>query len=366
MTDTIIPEHMAGVLLTGHGGLDTLEFREDIPVPAVNPGEVLIRVGACAVNNTDINTRIGWYSKKVTDSTGAGGSGGFSSVDDNDASWAGVPLELPRIQGADAAGTIVACGSNVDPGRMGQRVLVRPMQQRENTDQGINCITFGSECDGGFAQYAKTRSDEAFAVNSALTDVELASFPCAYSTAENMIERVGVKKGDTVLIPGASGGVGSAAVQLARLRGAKVIAVCGKTKTGRMAGLGADKTIARGDSIVEALGRCSVDVVLDLVAGPQWPELLDVLKRGGRYGVAGAIAGPMVDLDVRILYLKDLTLYGCTYQSRSSFENLIRYIEEGRLVPMVAQAFPLEEIKKAQETFLSKNFVGKLVLVPPE
>lgn len=366
MRDPAIPKTMSGALLTGHGGYETLEYREDIPVPTVCPDEVLIKVGACAVNNTDINTRIGWYSKKVSHSTGAGGSNGFDGIDGTDAGWSGSSLSFPRIQGADVAGRIVGVGSHVSPDRIGQRVLVRPIQGQAETDQGLSCITFGSELDGGFSQYTKVPSDEAFAVNCALTDVELASFPCAYSTAENMIDRVGVAEGDVVLITGASGGVGTAAVQLAKLRRAKVIAVCGKNKVSRMIALGADKAIPRDEPLCKITGPMGVDVVLDLVAGPVWPELLDVLKRGGRYGVTGAIAGPLVELDLRTLYLRDLTFFGCTYQSRRSFETIIKYLENGDLTPIVAQSFPLKDIRQAQEAFLSKAHVGKLVLYPAD
>lgn len=364
MKKITIPEKMSGVLLTGHGGFEVLDYRENIPVPQINADEVLIKVGACGINNTDINTRIGWYSKKVTESTTEGGSEGFADVDDMDASWSGVPLKFPRIQGADVAGEIVAVGRNVNPNRIGQRVLVRTIQHRDPTDQGISCITLGSECDGGFAQYTKACSDEAFAVNCSLSDIELASFPCAYSTAENMIIRAGVKEGDTVLITGASGGVGSAAIQLVKLRKARAVAVCGQDKIKQMTDLGADKIIVRGESIQKILGHMSVDVVLDMVAGPQWPELLDVLKRGGRYGVVGAIAGPMVELDIRTLYLKDLSFFGCTYQTRKAFENIIKYIENKNLIPTVAKSYPLKDIQEGQETFLSKKFVGKLVLFP--
>lgn len=171
MTNSSIPQKMSGVLLTGHGGFEVLDYREDIPVPTIKVNEVLIKVGACGVNNTDINTRIGWYSKKVTESTTKGGPEGFKEVDDEDASWSGVPLLFPRIQGADVAGKIVAVGSNVNPSRIGERVLVRTLQYREPTDQGISCITFGSECDGGFAQYTKTVSNEAFTVNCSMTDL---------------------------------------------------------------------------------------------------------------------------------------------------------------------------------------------------
>ena len=169
---------------------------------------------------------------------------------------------------------------------------------------------------------------------------------------------------ETVLITGASGGVGSAAVQLAKRRGARVIAMAGKSKMASVEALGADEVIDRNADIAELLGLMSVDVVVDLVAGGGWASLLDVLKRGGRYVVAGAIGGPMVELDVRTLYLKDLTLVGCTFQEDIVFQNLVRYIEADEIRPLVAKTFSLEEIGTAQEMFLGKQFTGKLVLIP--
>lgn len=108
-----------------------------------------------------------------------------------------------------------------------------------------------------------------------------------------------------------------------------------------------------------------MDVVVDLVAGAGWPVLLNLLRRGGRYVVAGTIAGPQVTLDVRTLYLKDLSFFGCTWQPRSVFENQIRYIEAGELQPLVAQGWPLAQLKEAQQRFVAKDFVGKLVVIPP-
>lgn len=360
-----IPATMCGVVLTGHGGLEQLEYREDLPVPVPAADEVLIRVGASAVNNTDINTRIGWYSKGVTEATGAGSVTGFASANPEDAAWSGAAIRFPRIQGADCCGTIVATGAGVDPGRVGERVLVRPMFAPSDDAPPYQCHTFGAERDGGFAQYATMRASEVFAIRSDLSDAELASFPCAWSTAEGMLERAGVSAGERVLITGASGGVGSAAVQLARRRGAEVIAVCSPDKSAEVQALGADRVIPRGSSLLEFLQKDSVRVVVDLVAGPRWPELPELLCRGGRYVVSGAIAGPMVTLDVRTLYLKDLTFFGATWQPRKVFENLIRYIEQGEIRPLVARTYPLSDIVRAQQDFMAKRHTGKLVLLPP-
>ncbi len=360
-----IPATMHGVHLVGHGGLETLVYKTDIPTPSPEAGEVLIKVAAAGVNNTDINTRIGWYSKKVTGDTDSGGAGGFEEVDDDDASWSGVPLTFPRIQGADCCGYIVAMGTDVDPARIGERVIVRNMLRSYVDYRPYECWTFGSECDGGFAQYTRAPACETHKVDCDWSDAELASIPCAYSTAEGMLHRANVSA-ERVLITGASGGVGSAAVQLTKRRGATVIAVASAEKREEVLAIGADEVIDRNADLVKTMGRDSIDVVVDLVAGDAWPSLLDVLKRGGRYVTAGAIAGPMVELDVRTLYLKDLTLIGCTFQDDIVFENLVEYIERGEIRPVVARTFELRNIAEAQETFLAKQFTGKLVLIPPQ
>ncbi len=363
-SDSGIPSTMRAVLLTGNGGFEMLDVRDDVPVPSPDAGEVLIRVGAAGVNNTDVNTRIGWYSKSVTGDTESGGSDGFEADVDDDGAWNGVGLTFPRIQGADAAGRIVGVGDGVDVARIGERVIVRSMQ---NHAPGVvdpqPSRVFGSELDGGFAEFTVAASRDALAVDCDWTDVELASIPCAYSTAEGMLQRVGLGA-ERVLITGASGGVGSAAVQLAKRRGAHVTAVCSTAKHDDVRALGADVLLDREVDLAEVLGPDSIDVVVDVVAGPSWPSLLDVLRVGGRYVVAGAIAGPLVELDVRTLYLKDLSFFGCTFQPDNILEDLVTYIEADEFRPVVSATYPLEDIVRAQEDFLSKKFVGKLVLVP--
>lgn len=361
----MIPKTMQAAVLTGHGGLEAIDYRHDVPVPRPIAGEVLIRVSAAGVNNTDINTRIGWYSKAVSSDTNAGGADGFKGLDDQDASWSGTPLSFPRIQGADVCGYIVAVGKDVDAGRIGERVLVRNMLRSYVDYRPYECWTMGSECDGGFAQFTVAPARETHAVVCDWTDDQLASIPCAYSTAENMLHRARVQA-EVVLISGASGGVGSAAVQLAKRRGATVIALASPAKFDAVRAIGADQVIDRNADLVKTLGQGSVDVVIDLVAGEQWPAFLDVLRRGGRYAPAGAIAGPITQIDVRTLYLKDLTLFGCTFQEDEVFENLISYIEAGEIRPLVAQTYPLRDIHQAQEDFLAKKHTGKLVLIPPQ
>ena len=352
---------MRGIQLIGHGGFDKLILNKDIQNPIPKDDEVLIKVSAAGVNNTDINTRIGWYSKSVTTNTNDGGEKGFENTNDKDATWSGNALKFPRIQGADICGKIVSVGKDIDQSRIDERVIVRSMQSDPNNLNKKSSYVIGSEIDGGFAEYVVVRSSETFKVNSNWSDVELASIPCAYSTAEGMLHRVELKD-EKVLITGASGGVGSAAVQLAKRRGAYVVAQCSKSKFDEIKRIGADDVVDREENLVTKLGTNEFDVTVDLVAGNNWEQLLDILKPGGRYVAAGAIAGPIVSLDVRTLYLKDLTFYGCTYQPTEVFKNLIKYIENDEIKPLVAKTFPLEKIVDAQKEFLSKKFIGKIVL----
>ncbi len=339
---------MSGVVLTGHGGPEMLKWRDDLAIPVPAKSDVFVKVAAAAVNNTDINTRTAWYSK------------GDAAAED--ATWSGRPLALPRIQGADVCGEIVAVGTEVDPARIGERVLIEPCIREANGEVLETPWYFGSECDGGFAEYTRVAARHAYAIESHLTDVELASFPCSYSTAENMLTRALVRENETVLVTGASGGVGSATVQLARARGAQVIAVTSPSKSPTLSQLGADKSLDRDADLVSELGTNSVDAVIDLVAGPKWPSLLDVLRSGGRYAVAGAIGGPRVELDVRTLYLKDLSLFGCTVLEPEVFGSLVRRIERGDIKPLVAVTYPLRDIQVAQRAFGEKGHVGKIVL----
>jgi len=177
-----------------------------------------------------------------------------------------------------------------------------------------------------------------------------------------MLTKASVQSTDTVLVTGASGGVGSAAIQLARARGARVIAVTSPSKSDALKDLGADATIGRNADYVSEIGANNVDVVIDLVAGPQWPSLLEVLRPGGRCAVAGAIGGPLVELDVRTLYLKDLSFFGCTVLEPGVFGRLVDHIADGKLRPLVAQSYPLGEIAEAQSAFESKTHIGKIVL----
>ena len=356
---------MKAVVTLANGGYEMLSY-QDVAIPKPSDDEVLVQVLAAGVNNTEINTRLGWYSSKVTEGTEALSSNDEeqeSAASESDGGW-NDETPFPFIQGTDCCGRIVAVGANVDANRIGERVLIRCSIRNEGWDSPEN-VWMASDFDGAFAQFVKIADSEVFAVESDWTDAELGTIPCAYGTAENMIHRANVKSGDTVLVAGASGGVGSAVVQLAKRRGAIVTAIVGSDKVEEAAILGADHIVTRGTDLVEALGEKSMDVVIDNVAGETFGQMTQVLKRGGRYASSGAIAGPIVSLDMRNLYLKDLTLIGCTGWDEPVFPNLISYIERGEIKPLLAKTFPLEDIAKAQQAFTEKKHVGKFVLIPP-
>jgi NADPH:quinone reductase-like Zn-dependent oxidoreductase len=349
---------MAAIVTTGTGGYDRLDYTR-VPIPVAGPGEVLLKVLAAGVNNTEINTRLGWYSASVTDGTGE------TSDDENpaDGGW-GAATPFPFIQGTDCCGEVVGVGPGGDDRRLGQRVLVRPCMRTHGFDR-MDTVWMGSDFDGAFAQYVKVPDGEAFAVRCDWSDAELAAVPCAYGTAETMIHRAGVAAGDRVLVPGASGGVGSAVVQLVKRRGAEVVATTGAAKRAAVQRLGADRVLDRESDLLDVLGESSIDVVIDNVGGPGFAAMPKLLRRGGRLATSGAIAGPMVGLDLRDLYLKDITLIGSTAWDEPVFPNLIGYIEQDAVRPVVAATYPLARIADAQRDFLEKRHTGKLVLLPP-
>ncbi len=380
MTDTsattgerpAIPETMTAVVLTGHGGPDKLSYRTDVPVPTPGAGEVLVRVRACGLNNTDINTRVGWYALDEDDGGGWGGA-----------------IRFPRIQGADACGVVAAAGPGVDldgpDGLGGRRVLIDPWFLDPIPDPGPDSTLpgrrpgepdrdtarfFGSEVDGGFAQYTVAPVANVHPIDTGLSDAELATFACAAVTAEHLLSRAAVGDGTVVAITGASGGVGTAAVQLAKARGATVIAIAAAAKTEALAQLGADAVVDRdapdlADAVADASPTGRLDAIADVVGGAMFAELLPVLRRGGHYAASGAIAGALVELDLRILYLNDLTLAGATVCPPGTFARVVAAIEAGDLRPVLAATYPLVELSAAQEAFQAKRHVGNLVVEIP-
>ncbi|MEZ2130710.1 MULTISPECIES: alcohol dehydrogenase family protein [unclassified Sinorhizobium] len=353
----MIPEKMAAVLLTGHGGLDKLVYRRDVPVPTPAAGEVLIRITACGMNNTDVWVR----------------QGAYGTEDDPSAvsTWRrqGNTLSFPRIQGTDAVGHIVAVGDGIDEARIGERVMVDFSIYNRDDDSLADIDYMGHGRDGGYAEYMTLPAENAHVVATDLTDIELATFCCAYLTGERMLERARLSAGERVLVTGASGGVGSAIIQLARARGAIPVAVAGPGKEAAMLDIGAAAVVTRGkgdlvEAVYAAAGGQPIDVVADLVGGSLFNDLLKILRPEGRYTTAGAIAGPVVQLDLRTMYLKQLELHGSSQGSRADFRRLVGYIEDGKVRPLVGGTYPLSDFHRAQTDFMAKNFVGKLVVVP--
>ncbi|MEL6750980.1 MAG: alcohol dehydrogenase family protein [Pseudomonadota bacterium] len=358
-----LPSTMRAMVTMGHGDIDQIVQHDDWPRPSPKAGEVLVRVGACGLNNTDVNTRSGWYSKTVTSATTGDG---FDTVGHDDPTWGGAPITFPRIQGADVCGEIVAVGTTVDPARIGERII-SDNWLRDIDDPGDMNKTgyFGSERDGGFAEYTTMPASNAVPVRSDFSDAELATFSCSYSTAEGMLARANVTNTDTVLVPGASGGVGGGLVQLAKRRGARVIAMASEPKHDDVRALGADRVIPRAPADLRvAVGDERITVVADVVGGPYWTHLIDILERGGRYTCSGAIAGPMVELDLRTFYLRDLTFTGSTVIPPQIMRDLVRYIEDGKIRPALAATYRLEDLREAQAAFISKTHTGNIVVCP--
>ena len=357
-----IPDRMKAVVTLGNGGVNMLSY-QDREVPKISAGEVLIKVFAAGVNNTEINTRLCWYSDSVSEST----SETSRSQEDQreqkkDGGW-NKATPFPFVQGTDCCGLVVSAGDESGQKLLGERVLVRSCMRSHGFDSMEN-VWMASDFDGAFAQYVKVPASEVFPVNCDWSHEELAAIPCAYGSSENMVHRAKVGPTDTVLVTGASGGIGIATIQLCKRRKAKVIAIAGAAKMDKVLAAGADHVISRDDDLLSKLEEESIDVVIDNVAGDKFPHLLKLLKRGGRYASSGAIGGPIVSMDMRVFYLKDLSLIGCTAWDEPVFPNLVKYIEAGEIRPIVSKTFALEEIADAQLEFLEKKHIGKFVLVP--
>jgi NADPH:quinone reductase-like Zn-dependent oxidoreductase len=364
-----VPQLMRAVLLTGHGGLDRLEFRRDVAVPSVRAGEVLVRNHASAVNNTDFNTRVGWYGASVN----AGFSEeialhGLPQNPTEPSSWNRESLTFPRIQGAAVVGVIVRVGANVPRTRIGARVVVDPVIRDMQHKRWARAIAYlGSERDGGFAEYVAVPSENALEAPIRATFAELACLPCAYQTAEEMQLRARLTSDDRVLVTGASGGVGLANVQLAKLRGARVVAIAAREKVAGVLGHGADAVVARDTptfsaDLARAVGPRGADVVLDVVGGAMTDTLWQLLDRGGRYVTAGAIGGPQAVVDLRALIYKDVEMYGVTFPEAEAMSNLLTYVGRGALKVAVDQSYPLEDLAAAQTAFAKRHHVGKIVI----
>ncbi|GAA4730589.1 alcohol dehydrogenase family protein [Isoptericola chiayiensis] len=343
---------MRAVRIAEHGGPEVLHLTE-VPVPTPGDDEVLVEVAAVALNNTDLWTREGAY--------------GLAGDPDARAGWRG-PLDFPRTQGADVAGRVTAVGPGVDTGLVGRRVVVDPALYAGDGPDAHPVGLLGSERDGGYAEYVTAPADQVHDLTrSPLTDDQLAALPTAYGTALGMIERGGLAPGETVLVTGASGGVGLAAVQLARARGAHVVAVSSGSKLDAVRDAGAHQVLDRARDVVDQAGVAApdgYDVVLDVVAGDLVGDGLPLLREGGRWVVAGALGGYDVSFDVRRLYLHNAQVIGTSMHTRTHFGLLMELARGGEIAPVVAATFPLEQAAAAQEELARRGHVGKLVLHP--
>ncbi|RDD83983.1 zinc-binding dehydrogenase [Streptomyces parvulus] len=347
-----IPETMRAVRIPRHGGPEVLEVVE-VAVPAPGAGEALVRVGAVALNNTDLWTREGAYGRP----------------DDPEAlsGWRG-PIDFPRIQGADVAGRVVAVGADTDTTLVGRRVVIDPALYDGPGPNANPVGLMGSERDGGYAEYATAPADHVHDVtDSPLTDEQLASLPTAYGTALGMIERARTGRGETVLVSGASGGVGLAAVQIARARGAKVLAISSGTKIDAVREAGAHEVVDRSGDVAAQVRDAApegIDVALDVVAGELVSEGLPLLREGGRWVIAGALGGYGVAFDVRRLYLHNAQVIGSAMHTPAHFRLLMDLARGAEIQPVVASTFPLEQAARAQEELARRAHVGKIVMRP--
>jgi NADPH:quinone reductase-like Zn-dependent oxidoreductase len=361
---------MAAMLLTGHGGLDTLVYRVDAPTPRPGPGEVLVQVTATAKNNTDRKAREGLYPTKD--------KGEVTSF-----AMSGSPtLTFPRIQGADVAGRIVAVGDEVPESRLGERGLL-DFNLYPDARRDLNLIPdyYGHGADGGFAEYIVVPSDQFHHVpNPELADAELAALGmCSYQTAYHMMTAAGVKAGERILVTGASGGVGTALIQLCRIVGATPYALSQADKADALLALGAEAVMDRNDMadftarVLELTGGEPIDAVMDLVGGEMTDRFIDTMivdmgKRRSypRLSIAGASAGNVSEIMWTRIYLYQVQIFGVSHGTREEAEQLVDWIRSGQLKPVLHAAFRLSDLHEAETYFVNRgsDYLGKIVIVP--
>lgn len=365
----MIPDTMKAMLLTGHGDTDKLEYRDDVAVPRPGPGEVLVQVTATAKNNTDRKAREGLYPTK---------KGEVASF-----RMGGNPtLTFPRIQGADIVGRVVAVGEGVDEGRIGERGLLDfNIYATARRDINLTPDYYGHGADGGFAEYVALPSDQFHHVaNPDLADAELAAMGmCSYQTALHMLTSAGVTAGERVLVSGASGGVGTALIQLCRIMGAIPYALSKPEKADVLLDLGAEAVLDRSDmaSFVERIkaktGGRPIDAVMDLVGGEMTDIFIDSMifdmnarETYPRLSIAGASGGNISEILWTRIYLYQVQIFGVSHGTREEAEQLIEWIREGKLRPVLHGAFRLSDLHRAEDYFVNRgsNYLGKIVIVP--
>lgn len=337
---------MRAVVLRAHGGLDRLEYEPAYRDPVAGPGDVLVRVRACALNYHDVFTRKG---------------------------MPGIKIPFPLIVGIDAAGDVAAVGPGVADLRPGDRVLIDPINR---VDRGFMGETF----DGGLAELVRVPAHMCIRLDPAIGYAQAAALPTAYGTAHRMmLARGKLKAGETVLILGASGGVGTCCVQLARRAGARVVACASSpAKLERLRELGADIGIdySATDWVAEChrlFGRArtskrdegGVDVVVNFTGGETWTKALRVLRRDGRMLTCGATAGYDPPEDIRFIWTFELNIVGSNGWTRDDVLALLAMVADGSLVPALhPERFPLERSADAMRLLDERGVFGKVIVEP--
>ncbi|WP_233544109.1 zinc-binding dehydrogenase [Salinisphaera sp. Q1T1-3] len=361
---------MSAVLLTGHGGLDRLVYRDDVPVPRPEAGQVLVQVTATAKNNTDRKAREGHYSTRDDDEAVSFAIGGKPT------------LTFPRIQGADVVGTVAAVGDGMNPARLGERGLL-DFNIYGTGRRDINLVPdyFGHGADGGFAEYVVVPDDQFHAVTDpTLADAELAALGmCSYQTAYHMLTAADIHPGEHVLITGASGGVGTALIQLCRIIGAIPYASSTPAKAPALCELGAQAVFDRRDTrdfvarTAAATGGVPFDAVMDLVGGASTRRFIeamtfDMVARTTypRLSIAGASESNVSEIPWTLIYLYQVRIVGVSHGTRAEAEQLVHWIRAGRLRPVLQAAFPLSAIHDCERYFVDRaaGHLGKVVVVP--
>jgi len=345
---------MQAVRFHEHGGPEVLRF-EDAPVPQLGARDALVQVRACALNHLDLWTRNG---------------------------LPGLPIPLPHILGCDVAGVVAAAGADVTHIAPGLECFVHPglpggpSLERARGDDNVaaDYRVLGHQVDGGYAQYVRVPADNVLPKPQRLSFEEAAAFPLTFLTAWHMLgrRRADLRSGETVLVIGAGSGVGTAAIQVAKARGAHVIATAGSAeKCARALALGADEVIdhrERAGEIHKAVfaltAGAGVDVVVEHVGPAVFEQCVKALRRGGRLVTCGATTGPKVELDLRMLFAKHLTLYGSYMGSMSETYELLPLVDSGALKPIVDSVLPLRGAAEAQHRMETSAHFGKIVLVP--
>lgn len=340
---------MKAIVIPKHGGPEVLELR-DVPQPAPGPNEVLVRVRACALNHLDLWSR-----------------GGIP----------GIQFPLPLIPGSDIAGEVAAMGSAAQRVKVGEQVVLSPgvgcgqcaACASGNESQCRRYALIGYMRDGGCAEYVAAPEVNVLPKPEGLSFEEAAAVPLVFLTAWHMlITRAQLRAGEDVLVLGAGSGIGSAAIQIAKLVGARVIATAGNpAKFEKARALGADEMIdhSKQDISEEArrlTGKRGVDVVFEHVGKATWEQSIKSLATAGRLVTCGATTGREGQTDLRLLFARQLSLLGSYMGSRGELFHVLKLVEDGKLRPVVDRVLPLGQARAAHEVMERREQFGKVVL----